>query len=156
MKVEYAADVPTNKYGSGFGRPGQKIIDPEQENYAKHQWNLNNLQRSFNSLMQFPMRKDLSGITLPWLYIGMKFSTFCWHYEDLMLYSINYSHWGKPKQWYCIPEDHRKRFERVVKTKLSQLYKEDPNFLLDIITMVSPGFLISQNVSKHTKFDPHF
>ncbi len=25
--VEYAADVPTANYGSGFGRPGQKIVN---------------------------------------------------------------------------------------------------------------------------------
>jgi hypothetical protein len=26
VKVEYAADVPTSYYGSGFGKAGQKII----------------------------------------------------------------------------------------------------------------------------------
>ena len=25
--VEYAADIPTAKYGSGFGRVGQKIVN---------------------------------------------------------------------------------------------------------------------------------
>ena len=47
--------------------------------------------------MQFPRRHDISGINIPWLYIGMRYSTFCWHYEDLMLNSINYAHWGQPK-----------------------------------------------------------
>ena len=28
-RVEYAADVATSKYGSAFGRPGQKILSPE-------------------------------------------------------------------------------------------------------------------------------
>ena len=28
-KVEYAADIPTNIFGSGFGRPGQKVLHPE-------------------------------------------------------------------------------------------------------------------------------
>ena len=28
--VEYAADVPTGKFGSGFGRPGQKIVNDKQ------------------------------------------------------------------------------------------------------------------------------
>lgn len=93
-RVEYAADVSTSKFGSGFGRPGQKIVSETQEAYLDHPWNLNNLPRQENSLMQFPRSQDISGINIPWLYIGMRFSTFCWHYEDLMLNSINYAHWG--------------------------------------------------------------
>lgn len=71
----------------------------------------------------------------------MKFATFCWHYEDLMLYSINYSHWGKPKQWYCIPVSDREKFEKAVKQKVSLLFKKDPNILMDIVTMISPAYL---------------
>ena len=94
-----------------------------------------------NSLMQFPRRHDISGINVPWLYIGMRYSTFCWHYEDLMLFSINYAHWGAPKQWYCVPESDREKFEKAVKRKASLLFKKDPNILLDIVTMVSPAYL---------------
>ena len=96
--------------------------------------------------MQFPRSKDISGINIPWLYIGMKYSTFCWHYEDLMLYSINYNHWGKPKLWYGVPESHKERFEKAVKTKIALLFKKDPNILLDIVTMISPSYLVSQKV----------
>jgi len=42
-KVEYAADINTSKYGSGFGRQGQKLVDPRQKDYVNHPWNLNNL-----------------------------------------------------------------------------------------------------------------
>jgi histone demethylase JARID1 len=96
--------------------------------------------------MQFPRSKDISGINIPWLYIGMKNSTFCWHYEDLMLYSINYNHWGKPKLWYGMSYDQIDKFEKAAKSKYHLLFKKDPNILLDIITMVNPSYLAQQKV----------
>lgn len=63
-----------------------------------------------------------------------------------MLYSINYNHWGKPKLWYGVPESHKEKFEKAVKTKIALLFKKDPNLLLDIVTMISPSYLVSQKV----------
>ena len=63
--------------------------------------------------------ESISGVTTPWAYVGGLFSTFCWHYEDLMLNSINYAHWGEPKLWYAVPESDRQRFERACKEKIS-------------------------------------
>lgn len=116
-RVEYAADVPTGRFGSGFPKRNQNQQGPRAElkPFEDHPWNLNNLPKAVNSLMQFPRRHDISGINIPWLYIGMRYSTFCWHYEDLMLFSINYSHWGAPKQWYCVPESDREKLEKAVK-----------------------------------------
>jgi len=59
-----------------------------------------------------------------------------------MLYSINYSHWGKPKLWYTVPEDSREKFEKAVKSKIALVFKKDPNILMDIVTMVSPAYLV--------------
>ena len=91
----------------------------------------------------------MSGINIPWMYVGMKFSTFCWHFEDLMLPAINYSHWGKPKLWYGVPESSREKFDRAVKEKCSLLFKKDPNILFDVVTMVSPAYLQSQGVKMY-------
>jgi [histone H3]-trimethyl-L-lysine4 demethylase len=146
--VEYAADVPTKQFGSGFERFEETPIDPKKEGSGTHPWNLNNIPTQANSLMQFPRDHDICGINIPWLYIGMKFSTFCWHYEDLMLFSLNYSHWGKAKQWYCVPNSDREKFEKACHQKLALLFKKDPNILLDMVTMISPAFLAKNKVSK--------
>jgi histone demethylase JARID1 len=39
------------------------------------------------------------------------FSSFCWHFEDHMLYSINYNHWGAAKTWYGVPGRAAEAFE---------------------------------------------
>ena len=76
----------------------------------------------------------------------MKYSSFCWHFEDLMLPSINYNHWGKPKLWYGVPESQREKFDRVCKEKCALLFKKDPNILYDVTTMVSPAYLHSHGI----------
>jgi len=34
--------------------------------------------------------------------MGMKFSSFCFHVEDLFMYSINYMHVGEAKTWFIL------------------------------------------------------
>lgn len=39
----------------------------------------------------------ITGVMVPWLYVGSVLSAFCWHVEDHALCSINYHHMGAPK-----------------------------------------------------------
>ena len=49
--------------------------------------------------------------------MGMMFSTFCWHVEDLWLNSLNYSHIGSTKTWYVVPKSHKEKFDQYVQLK---------------------------------------
>ena len=51
-------------------------LDP----YSKDGWNLNNIPIASESLLRY-IKSDISGMTVPWTYVGMIFSTFCWHNE---------------------------------------------------------------------------
>lgn len=62
------------------------------QDYARSGWNLNVMPVLEQSLLCH-INGDISGMKVPWLYVGMVFSAFCWHIEDHWSYSINYLHW---------------------------------------------------------------
>ncbi len=103
VSVEYAADLPTRKYGSAFPTvfKGKVTDDLDPTEEKTHPFNLNNINQAKDSLFQFITTKNenISGITSPWIYFGMLFASFCWHVEDLYMYSINYMHKGAAKTW---------------------------------------------------------
>lgn len=62
------------------------------QEYARSGWNLNVMPVLEQSVLCH-INADISGMKVPWLYVGMVFSAFCWHIEDHWSYSINYLHW---------------------------------------------------------------
>ncbi|KAG2217670.1 hypothetical protein INT45_006179 [Circinella minor] len=107
-------------------------------------WNVNSLDNMLNRL-------DVSvpGVNEPYLYFGMWKATFAWHVEDMDLYSINYLHFGAPKQWYAIPTTHTKKFESVMQNIFPQEYKECPEFLRHKTFIVSPKLLANHSIPVH-------
>ncbi|GMF94015.1 unnamed protein product [Aspergillus oryzae] len=57
-------------------------------------WNVARLPNLLDVLGQ-----KVPGVNTAYLYLGMWKATFAWHLEDVDLYSINYIHFGAPKQW---------------------------------------------------------
>jgi JmjC domain, hydroxylase len=90
--------------------------------------------------------QPIPGVNLPYIYFGMYKSTFAWHVEDMDLCSINYIHFGAPKQWYVIPPAHRTRFERFSKGLFYDESKACPEFLRHKSSVISPAALQSQSI----------
>lgn len=105
-------------------------------------WNVGDL----DSLLSRTLRCALPGVTTPYLYFGMWRASFAWHVEDMDLHSINYIHFGAPKQWYAIRQADRQRFESVMAAAFPADARKCPQFLRHKSFLVSPSFLKSQGI----------
>ena len=52
--------------------------------------------------------------------------------------------------WYSIPSNEREKFEKVAKKKYKSLYEDDPNFLLNINSMICPDYLTKNGVTVYS------
>ncbi|XP_068453283.1 lysine-specific demethylase 5C isoform X2 [Clinocottus analis] len=144
--VEYGADIHSKEFGSGFPmNNGKKELTKEEEEYARSGWNLNVMPVLEQSLLCH-INGDISGMKVPWLYVGMVFSAFCWHIEDHWSYSINYLHWGEPKTWYGVPSVAAERLEEVMKKLTPELFECQPDLLHQLVTIMNPNILMSHGV----------
>ena len=170
VAVEYGNDLDVIEYGSGF--PVRKDLKDMRESYedpdSYHKeiqfkrnvslkdgggpdyyescgWNLNNLPHWPGSLLR-NIRGNYNGINVPWLYMGMLFSTFAWHNEDNYLYSINYHHYGAPKVWYGVPGDAASKFEECIEKMKAQRVREEKDVLQKLVLMTGPATLTAANV----------
>ena len=73
----YGADLETGAFGSGFPKISDYDASAPEQQYVKSGWNLNNFPRLAGSVLSYES-SDISGVLVPWLYIGMCFSSFCW------------------------------------------------------------------------------
>ncbi|XP_011004886.1 PREDICTED: lysine-specific demethylase JMJ18-like [Populus euphratica] len=145
VKVLYGADLETATFGSGFPKASALMTEGDTDQYVVSGWNLNNLPRLPGSVLCFE-GCDISGVLVPWLYVGMCFSSFCWHVEDHHLYSLNYLHWGDPKIWYGVPESHATNLEDAMRKHLPDLFEEQPDLLHGLVTQLSPSVLKAEGV----------
>lgn len=108
LEKQYWSSITYNNPLYGADMPGSLFDD------STTSWNVAKLENLLDCLGQ-----KLPGVNTAYLYLGMWKSTFAWHLEDVDLYSINYIHFGAPKQWYSISQKDAHKFEAVMKRKLS-------------------------------------
>uniref|UniRef100_A0A3Q2Z498 [histone H3]-trimethyl-L-lysine(4) demethylase n=1 Tax=Hippocampus comes TaxID=109280 RepID=A0A3Q2Z498_HIPCM len=144
--VEYGADISSKDVGSGFPvRDGKRRLLGDEEEYANSGWNLNNMPVLEQSVLTH-INVDISGMKVPWLYVGMCFSSFCWHIEDHWSYSINFLHWGEPKTWYGVPASAAEQLEAVMKKLAPELFQSQPDLLHQLVTIMNPNVLMEHGV----------
>ncbi|PHH59287.1 hypothetical protein CDD81_3411 [Ophiocordyceps australis] len=100
-------------------------------------WNLNKLPNLLDVL-----GTKVPGVNTAYLYLGMWKATFAWHLEDVDLYSINYLHFGAPKQWYSISQADARRFEAAMKSVWPADAKACDQFLRHKGFLISPHHLL--------------
>ncbi|XP_059443641.1 lysine-specific demethylase JMJ17 isoform X2 [Corylus avellana] len=149
VEVMYGSDLDTSIYGSGFPRANdqrpQTVEAKVWGEYCDSPWNINNLPKLKGSMLR-AVHQNITGVMVPWLYMGMLFSAFCWHFEDHCLYSMNYLHWGEPKCWYSVPGSEAQAFEKVMQKSLPDLFDAQPDLLFQLVTMLNPSVLQEHGV----------
>lgn len=163
LEVRYGADIHNLRPGEISGFPmgdtpeGIKSnFDSDEFNkYARDNFNLTNLPYSKGSLLNF-VNHAISGMTIPWIYVGSLLSTFCWHVEDHYTLSANYCHFGSTKKWYGIPASDSDKFEKLMKETAPDLFKKQPDLLHQLVTLMSPMKLIDNGIScYYANQNPH-
>jgi hypothetical protein len=107
LERSYWKSVTYNSPLYGADMPGSLFND------SVTSWNVAKLDNLLDVLGQ-----KIPGVNTAYLYLGMWKSTFAWHLEDVDLYSINYIHFGAPKQWYSISQEDAPRFEAAMKREI--------------------------------------
>ncbi|CAL8093217.1 unnamed protein product [Calicophoron daubneyi] len=142
--VEYGADLNSRDHGSGFPF-GSRTTSDRRSTYLSSPWNLNNLSTDELSALRY-LPQDISGMVVPWCYVGMIFSCFCWHTEDHWSCSINYLHRGSPKTWYGVPGFAADAFELTIRSEVPELFEASPDLLHHMTTMFPPSVLKAHGV----------
>ena len=167
LSVLYGSDQDSTVIGSGFPTLRQFTQDRNARatsktardteidaRYLSSAWNLVNLPTSRGSILQHAPGR-VTGVTSPWLYFGMLYSSFCWHVEDHNLASISYLHTGAPKSWWGIPGGEYEKFEHVTKKLTPQLFDETRDIMLQLVTQYDPRMLASRGLQVcHTVHKP--
>lgn len=133
LETAYWKSLTFNNPMYGADMPGSLFDDSTES------WNVAKLENLLDVLGQ-----KVPGVNTAYLYLGMWKASFAWHLEDVDLYSINYIHFGAPKQWYSISQEDARRFEAAMRSVWPNDSKNCDQFLRHKTYLISPQLLQSQ------------
>ena len=153
---ERCAELETHYWKSlGFNQPMYAADMPGSLfDDTTTSWNVAKLENLLDVL-----GTKVPGVNTAYLYMGMWKATFAWHLEDVDLYSINYIHFGAPKQWYSISQEDARKFERAMKQMWPVDAKNCDQFLRHKTYLISPDVLQKQfgvKVNKLVHYEGEF
>ena len=132
LNIEYGSDVDSDVVGS---------VLPDLPVYRQARFNPRNIGLNSASALRHLSSKMVGGITVPWYYVGMMFSTFAWHIEDHNCNALNYLHCGAPKHWYALSAEGARVLEERCTVSLAGMIAQQPDLLFQLVTMVDPALL---------------
>ncbi|XP_037548716.1 protein Jumonji isoform X1 [Nematolebias whitei] len=144
----HCGKVDTSTHGSGF--PTGK-----SEPFSKHGWNLTVLPNNAGSILRH--LGAVPGVTIPWLNIGMVFSTSCWSRDQNRLPYIDYLHTGADCIWYSVPAEEKAKLDKVVHTLLQAngtpgLEMLEKNIMLSPEVLCREGIKVYRTVQRSGQF----
>lgn len=153
---ERCAELETHYWKSlGFNQPMYAADMPGSLfDDDTNSWNVAKLENLLDVL-----GTKVPGVNTAYLYMGMWKATFAWHLEDVDLYSINYIHFGAPKQWYSISQEDARKFEKAMKSNWPVDAKNCDQFLRHKTYLISPDVLQKQygvKVNKLVHYEGEF
>ena len=117
---------------------------------ASRNWKYGSLESLSNhreSLLRHDLIGKISGVNTSMIYVGAAFSFFPWHYEDNMLYSLNYHHEGDSKTWYGISNADAPKFETITSKNLfPEISGKEPHHVWAKSSLIEPSVLIGRGV----------
>lgn len=146
-----------SRYWKGFSYGGSPLYGADLPGSLfcekTTEWNVASLDSLLSAL---PER--IPGVNDAYLYCGMWKATFAWHVEDMDLPSINYIHFGAPKQWYTIPQSHHEKFYQLMSALWPEEQRKCSEFLRHKTFLADPslirkhGIPVNQVVHRQREF----
>lgn len=142
VEVEYGSNIHSAIHGSTNAMPEQNSL-----RNVNDQWNLNVAPHMRDGMFQYVDDSAALQITMPWLHVGMMFSTQSWSVEDMMLWSLDYMHFGSTRTWYSVSPAHYEKFQKLVERYIEKGERKiGSKFVLEPDLMISPQVLRDEGI----------